>query len=226
MTEEERRAGGVWVFGDRLPEWHPGHTDGSLVAKSWWSYPVEKYSPGGYPFKDRKDTGHWEYVSVIRGGLVSVVRDGQDREMRFLLGWQGRPREVDLPPSVLRRWELPAQGLPGEELHRVASGFALFRPLKAVPYTPGFGDTYEFAWWEDGVDDVPWPPGNTRPARILYLECFRGQCEFFCGTLDDRKQNVLPLTAGERAYVLGERWPWVQFLHTGTGARGVIIRLS
>lgn len=105
MTEEGYRAGGEWVIGDRLPDGHPGKTDGSLLVKSWVALP-DKYSGDRYPWKHRADERMWEQVWVLDGRLDCLVVQGSG-ERRTVLEYPRRRLPAELPPDAIRRWRLP-----------------------------------------------------------------------------------------------------------------------
>lgn len=101
LSDDECAKGGKWMIGALFPLSEPGHSN--IVQYKSWVARVDKYRPGSYPFRDRCDSGMWEYVLVMQGVLVAMERVIKDRVARINL-FPGHVAEF--PPDASRSWEL------------------------------------------------------------------------------------------------------------------------
>lgn len=101
LTGDECANGGKWMIGDIFTSDEPGHS--KIVQYKSWVARKDKYRPGSYPFKDRCDSGMWEYVLMMQGAFVAIERGINDQTTRFSL----LPGSVvEFPPDASRSWEL------------------------------------------------------------------------------------------------------------------------
>lgn len=185
MTAEAYRAGGEWVIGDRLPDGHPGKSDGSLLVKSWVALP-EKYGADRYQWKHRADEHMREEVWVLDGRLDCLVMSGSG-EQRTILEYPRRRLPVDLPPDAVRRWQLPAG-------YQEARGITVCRQETHHA-------RYELQTWEDRSIGACGEPFGFSDWHVRYVEVFQGRlrCQPHGGS-----PQAVDVARGQRVFLA----PW------------------
>lgn len=169
MTEEQMKAGGIWVIGDKpydsSPD-YPGKNNGEVLVKSWVANP-DKYGGEGYEPKDRVREDRWEYVRVKTGRLECRIHGHE--LLAYPLSY---PDEgVELPPDIKRSWHLPQH-------YGLATGITVCRKLDRAPFKAGAGHGYEYWPWEAAPtlqESHICNPANLRDWSVQYIEVFCGE---------------------------------------------------
>lgn len=163
LTDEEMAGYGRWTIGNKFLPTYPGCTERLFVKSPWIARPP-KYLPGQYPFKNRQETGEWEYVIVLDGRLDLLVED-DNREARRLPLEAGE--DIDVSPSPLRAWELP-------DGHVFAMGIAVFHRMLREPIRPGSGAGYEFRLWDSKTLERLDGPLTLPSWKVQYVDVLKG----------------------------------------------------
>lgn len=177
FSEEERTTYGRWTIGTYVPPDHPGYTKRLFVKSPWIARPP-KYLPGRYPFKNRADTGEWEYVRVLRGRLDLLIRDDGGKIHRFPLE---AGEDVDIPPEPFRAWELP------EGRILFAMGTMVLRRPPQAPVRPGGGEGYEFRLWDARTPERLAGPLALHNWSIQYVDVLGGSLTCGAAALPGRR---------------------------------------
>jgi hypothetical protein len=183
LSAQERASGGAWLVGDRFPENHPGRSH-SVFYKSWIAQP-SKYGPRKYTARSRSTEGIWEYVQVFRGRLECIVTTNEINRRGSL----ARLQSIDLPPSVLRAWELPTSQL--------AAGITLLRPTSGLMHVDG-AHGFEFHAWTGGTLPLVLTPFSGVNWRTCLIEVLLGNVQIACGRW---RRRTIRLGAGEHAFL-------------------------
>lgn len=176
------------MIGDLLKREDPGHS--RIVKYKTWVARANKYQPGLYPFKDRRDSGLWEYVLTMRNVLVALEKPiGGGRVARVRLS----PGKVaEFPPEALRSWELPPE-------HEEARGCTLLWSGRGAHTDEGLGGfQYGFcfeSWTPATVAERLHRPFNNRGLQVQYVEVFNGSLRCMAN------QVIKSLGAGDFLYV-------------------------
>lgn len=186
LSEEDCAKGGKWTIGDLLPQEHPGHSQ--LIKYKTWVARPDKYKPGSYAFKDRLDSGLWEYVMVMKNTLIAL-ESTQDNS--HISKYELNPGKVaEFPPKALRSWELPNGA-------KEARGCTLlyYRTAVKIEGLRGYGD-FCFEQWDvsTAADQLygPFPEGSF---GVQYVEVFNGSLLCITG------KGTVTLNSGDHVYV-------------------------
>ena len=167
LSEEDCAKGGKWTVGDLLPPEHPGYSE--IVKYKSWVARRDKYGQGAYSFKDRTDSGLWEYVMNMKGILIAWEKGrGTDDSARLPLH---HGHVVEFPPDTLRSWELPADREEARGSTVLWSGAGMRTGRNVGSMLHGF---YFHAWKDAEVAEL----NATSPPRcfnVQYVEVFGGR---------------------------------------------------
>lgn len=188
LTEEECAKGGKWTVGDLLSQEGPGYSQ--VVKYKTWVARKDKYQPGSYPFKDRRDSGLWEYVMTMKGVLVALETTSRNiHQGRYELG---PGRVAEFPPEALRSWELPTEFDEARGLTLLWSGEIVHGDECILGVTDGFF----FESWTASTAEERLHRKKVDP--LQYIEVFNGS--LICTT----QHETTKIQAGDHVYVQRE----------------------
>lgn len=189
LTEDDCGKGGKWMVGDLLPAEHPGHST-AVMYKSWVARP-DKYAPGNYPFKDRKETGVWEYVIVLQGVLTLQTKRSEKTQAKRenLPAHKGKL----ILPACLRSWELTDQS---EARGLTLLGNGEYQWDKFLGAFLSLGEFQLHNWTNStATPHLHSPVFRTAGLPYQYVEVFTGQLS--CIT----EQGQVTMLPGDHVYV-------------------------